>query len=60
MAGFETAPPDLKPLLSQRINELGLKRWPPPAADVIGAHHQTLCQPVGHDRDQARHLVRAG
>jgi len=25
MAGFETAPSDLKPLLSQRINELGLK-----------------------------------
>jgi len=25
MAGFETAPPDLKPLLSQRVSELGLK-----------------------------------
>src|SRR5262245_63453034 len=25
MAGFETAPADLKPLLSQRISELGLK-----------------------------------
>ena len=25
MAGFETAPSDLKPLLSQRVNELGLK-----------------------------------
>jgi putative zinc-binding metallo-peptidase len=25
MAGFETAPPDLKPLLSRRVSELGLK-----------------------------------
>jgi hypothetical protein len=25
MAGFETAPADLKPLLSQRVSELGLK-----------------------------------
>ena len=25
MAGFEAAPPDLKPLLTKRISELGLK-----------------------------------
>ena len=43
MAGFETAPADLKPLLSQRVNELGLKQPPnrtarDPASALALAH----------------------
>ena len=42
MAGFETAPPDLKPLLAQRINELGLKLEGSPLERYVADLYQEL------------------
>ena len=39
MAGFETAPSDLKPLLSQRINELGGRSLAQIVRDAFAFRH---------------------
>ena len=42
MAGFETAPPDLKPLLTKRISKLGLKLEGSPMEGFVAGLHQEL------------------
>jgi hypothetical protein len=42
MAGFETAPPDLKPLLSRRISQLGLKLEGSPMERFVDELHREL------------------
>ena len=42
MAGFETTPADLKPLLSQRVSELGLKLEGSPVERYVAELYREL------------------
>ena len=47
MAGFETAPSDLKPLLSRRVSELGLKLEGSPIERYVAEVHAALRTVLG-------------